>query len=99
MTDCTNPDGHKWILVQSDPHSGIAYGYFIECEHGCGELHPDKAEAMLNAAEVLSVEEAREAATNSMCHMHDRCVYENEIQKVQNTIDACQAYADIRDRE
>ena len=56
MTECISPNGHKWILVQSDPHSGIAYGYFIECEHGCGELHPDQAESMLNEHEALKRE-------------------------------------------
>lgn len=61
----------------------------VECKARLNEY--DK---LKKATDALSAKQA-EAAANSECHMHDRCVYENEIQEVQNTIDACQAYADI----
>lgn len=64
---------------------------------GCYKNMPsDEVARRLNATERLSAKQAEDAATNSACHMHDRCVYKKEFKEVQDTIDALQAYADVR---
>ena len=82
----------EWIYMR-----GGTGGKYPRCTNKeCGAtLSTDEHLARLNATEMLSAKQAEDAASNSECHMHDRCVYEKEFKEVQATIDALQAYADM----
>ena len=59
------------------------------------ELSWDEINMRLNATERLSAEVARKSSGSVMCHQHDRCAYQSEIDEVQIEIDALEAYADL----